>query len=522
MVYKLKNNEYLLLKSKDDYSFEHYKTSPLSKITGFIGTAGEGILDFNNHITLFVDPRYHIQADIQTKGKDVSVVKMNSQFSFIDYLKNFLPPNSILYIPEQSTSRLFYLKLKENLKNITLKPYRTEIDNSSIDNDKKEVFEVEKNIAGTCQKEKIDKIKIDNFLITNLEHIAYILNLRSFKTKNTSTFRAKLFIKNKDEVILFCDYKIPFKYDFIKIKPMKSYEKFIKSIDSEIYTDFSTVSFYDFNLIKKPVEIKKSPVVKMASIKNKAEINHYIDSFKRLDSTLFSFREQIKEGLSEFELNKIFEKELKKEGAITTSFKTILAIGENSSIIHYTNLSKDKILKKGDIILLDCGGYYGGGYATDITRVFWCKDKKASGEIKKIYTAVLKAQLNVYHSDLLMTDELHNLAVKYLKKYEKEGFYFPHGLGHGIGIPVHQAPPTLTNKIRLKIKNNNVFSIEPGLYKEGSFGIRLENGVYLKQNKKISLSRFPYEEDLIDYDMLNKTEIKYLDEWQKYYQKGLN
>ena len=176
---------------------------------------------------------------------------------------------------------------------------------------------------------------------------------------------------------MFCDYKIPFKYDFIKIKPMKSYEKFIKSIDSEIYTDFSTVSFYDFNLIKKPVEIKKSPVVKMASIKNKAEINHYIDSFKRLDSTLFSFRERIKEGLSEFELNKIFEKELKKEGAITTSFKTILAIGENSSIIHYTNLSKDKILKKGDIILLDCGGYYGGGYATDITRVFWCKDKKS-------------------------------------------------------------------------------------------------------------------------------------------------
>ena len=121
---KLKNNEFLLLKSKDDYSFEHYKTSPLSKMTGFIGTAGEGIIDSNGHITLFVDPRYHIQADIQTKGKDVSVVKMNSQFGFIDYLKEFLNKDSVFYIPEKSTSFLFFEKLKKNLSGIKIKPYK--------------------------------------------------------------------------------------------------------------------------------------------------------------------------------------------------------------------------------------------------------------------------------------------------------------------------------------------------------------------------------------------------------------
>lgn len=514
---KLKNNEFLLLKSKDDYSFEHYKTSPLSKMTGFIGTAGEGIIDSNGHITLFVDPRYHIQADIQTKGKDVSVVKMNSQFGFIDYLKEFLNKDSVFYIPEKSTSFLFFEKLKKNLSGIKIKPYKTEDDDSSIDDNKKEIFEVEKNIAGLTVKEKIEKIKVDNFLITNLEHIAYILNLRSYKTNNTSTFRAKLFIKNKNEIILFCDYKIPHNTGFLEVKPKKEYEKYIKNIKNEINADFSDLSLYDYNLIQNPKEIKNNPIVKTVSVKNRAEINHYIDSFKRLDNTLFSFREQIKEGLSEFELNEIFEKELKKEGAFCTSFKTILAIGDNSSIIHYTNCSKDKILKKGDILLLDCGGYYGGGYATDITRTFWCKDKKAKDEIKKIYTAVLKAQLNVYHSEILMTDELHNLAVKYLKKYEKEGFYFPHGLGHGIGIPVHQSPPTLTNKMRIKIKNNNVFTIEPGLYKENAFGVRLENTVYLKQGKKVSLSHFPYEEDLIDYNLLKKQEKQYLKEWQDYY-----
>ena len=88
------------------------------------------------------------------------------------------------------------------------------------------------------------------------------------------------------------------------------------------------------------------------------------------------------------------KKELIKKGAKCTSFKTILAIGENSSSIHYSNYDKNKILKEGDIILLDCGGYYEGGYATDITRVFFCKGKM-SDKVKEIYTAVLKAQLKL-------------------------------------------------------------------------------------------------------------------------------
>ena len=103
--------------------------------------------------------------------------------------------------------------------------------------------------------------------------------------------------------------------------------------------------------------------------------------------------------------------------------------------------------------------------------------------------------------------------------FEKKGFYFPHGLGHGIGIPVHQAPPTLSNKIKTKLKNGNVFTIEPGLYKENKFGVRLENTVYLKDNKKISLSHFPYEEELINYDMLNNKEKKWLQNWQESFKK---
>ena len=504
--------KFTLLKSKDDFSYEHYQASPLSKLTGFIGTAGEAIWDENGHLTLFVDPRYHIQADIQTKGKNVDVVKMTGQYGIISYFKDFLPENSELLIPSKSTSFLFFEKLKKELPKIKIKPYLTEEDNSSIDNENASVFSVSAEIAGRCVQEKLKSLKLNNALITNLEEIAYILNLRSYKTKNTATFRAKLFIKNALDIVLFCDYKLPKLPDFIQIKQISEYEKFIKNINNEINVDLNSISLYDYNLIKKPVPISKNPVVKMASIKNKFELSHYKDSFKRLDDALFEFKNQIKEGLSEFELNEIFEAALIKNGAKCTSFKTILSIDDNSSIIHYTANSKDKILKKGGIILLDCGGYYEGGYATDITRVFACGS--VNNEVKEIYTAVLKAQLNVYHSKFLYTDELDNLAKKILKKYEKQGFYFPHGLGHGIGIPVHQAPPTLSNKFKTKLKKGNVFTIEPGLYKEGAFGIRLENTVYFDGTDKITLSKFPYEENLINYDILNKKEINWLKSWQ--------
>ncbi|MCD8024958.1 MAG: Xaa-Pro peptidase family protein, partial [Candidatus Gastranaerophilales bacterium] len=277
---------------------------------------------------------------------------------------------------------------------------------------------------------------------------------------------------------------------------------------------FNTISLFDYKLIKKPVKLNKNPLAELAAIKNSNEISHYKNSYKKLANALYDFKNQIKEGLSEFELKQIFENSLIKNGAFCTSFKTILAIGENSSIIHYSACSKEKILKEGDIILLDCGGYYEGGYATDITRVFLC-GTKAGEYVKKIYTAVLKAQLNTMNSNLKKTDALHNLAAKLLKEYEKEGFFFPHGLGHGIGIPVHQSPPVLSSKSRMNIKNGNVFSIEPGLYKKGSFGIRIENAVYLENGKKIALSLFPYEEKLINRNLLTKKELTMLDNWNE-------
>ncbi len=542
----LKPKEFLLLKSKDDLTLEHNKNTPLFKLTGFLGTAGEAIQDSTGKITLFVDPRYHIQAEAQTKGRNVEVVKLDMKTSLTDALKSLLRKGSTLYVPSKSTKISTYKTFKKELKGIEILPYDTkdepetdaEIENvpleiCGVSYDKK-IEKLRRKIAG--RKENSDKKEGQSIFLTSLDDVSYILNLRCYDTPNTSAIRAKMLI-GPDETYIFSDCALP-KLKGVKVLPLKSMEKILKQTEGKVLIDENNITLNDFNLVKNPVALKKNPVAKMASIKNGAEIKHYKNAFKRLDDALYAFREKIKPGLSEFELKEIFEDELKNHGAIGTSFKTILAVAENSSSIHYSSWSKDKKIEPGEILLLDCGGYYEGGYATDITRVFVCppenktnsktdfktKNKQnVSKKVKEIYTAVLKAQLNVYFGNFTETKPMDDLARKILKSYEKQGFSFPHSLGHGVGIPVHQAPPTLTlnPKFNCRLQNNMVFTIEPGLYNstqnKRDFGIRLENTVYYdkKAGKKVSLSRFPYEEALIEKTMLTKKELNWLQAWQE-------
>ena len=108
--------------------------------------------------------------------------------------------------------------------------------------------------------------------------------------------------------------------------------------------------------------------------------------------------------------------------------------------------------------------------------------------------------------------DIDNMVHAFFDNSDTEGFVFNHGLGHGIGINVHEYPPNLSqNEIaKTPILDGMCFSIEPGLYKEGAFGIRLENSCYFKDNKIHSFVKMNYENKLINYDMLSEEEKEWL------------
>ena len=174
---------------------------------------------------------------------------------------------------------------------------------------------------------------------------------------------------------------------------------------------------------------------------------------------------------------------------------------------------KSKIINKNDIFLCDSGGQYKYG-TTDVTRTICFSNPKKS--IKNIFTKVLKGHIAVFCSDLnkKKTGNLIDLeARKFLKKINLD---YKHGTGHGVGffLNVHEGPQAISKNNRIKISEGMILSNEPGFYKKGKFGIRIENLVYVKKIKtKLyfeNLTLAPIETDLIDVNQLTKNEKKYL------------
>lgn len=518
----LKDNEILLLKSCDTFFKNHYSSSPLAILTGFAGSEGEAIIDKNGNIKIFVDTRYHLLVDKQV-FPDIEVYKMDFGETFFDALKKCYKKNTVLHV-EENISLKTYLKFDTYFDLRKYKLKKSYLKNSDFNSSEK-IFKIDAKIDKFSFINKLEKIKkankeVSKMLIFNLDEISYLTSLRSYQMEYSSNFQSVLFLDlNNKNGILFSD-KISSKINIegLSFSKIDEFDDFVSSIEGEVAIKLEDISLKNYLFIKKPKEIKSNFVSMLASIKSKEAIEDLKNCFEKLDNIILNFKNRFKKGLSEYDLVKIFEEEVNKIGAKGLSFKTILAFDENSASIHYSMPSKNKTLKEESLILLDCGVYFENGFATDITRTFYF-GKKPAPIYKKIYTNVLKAYLACYLSKETNAKKLDKIARDILLPFEKEGFYFAHGLGHGIGTSVHQNPPVLSIKSKDIIKPYQVHSIEPGLYGKNTdgveFGVRIENCVYSDLNfNKISLSKFPFEEVLIDYNLLNETEIEAIKHWQ--------
>lgn len=504
---KENNIDYLLVNSTNEFLVEY---SPLQEnaryaLTGFSGSTGDAVIS-RKDIFLFVDGRYHTQADSEVDKKLVKVVKMKLGDSFSALLAEKLVPNSTFAIvsKKNSQSRLEMLETILNEKNIKIQLIYNDPILEEREKKEEKVVEIGVEIAGLSSEEKIAKISKtlknnEAMFITNLEEISYLLNLRDFSNNYSSKVQSgKLLITKND-----------FSQNFEINDKIK-----------KVFVDKTQINAYDYALLgKKAFPLKENLIAAMKSVKTNEEIEHYKKCFERTDKALLATREFIEnnETISEADIDKVLEENFYKFGAKSLSFKSIVAKDKNSASAHYSKNSNSEILKDGSLVLIDCGAYYEGGYATDITRVF-VKGTPSMLQ-KRVYTTVLKAFLKAFNKKITQSTTgfaIDKAARDLLKKIKPEGFDFSHGLGHGIGINVHEAPPRLASSSVAKtpIKPNMCFTIEPGLYNPEHFGVRLENSCYLGKGKFEfvikSFTNMPFEEKLIDYKLLTTTEKKQL------------
>ena len=205
---------------------------------------------------------------------------------------------------------------------------------------------------------------------------------------------------------------------------------------------------------------------------------------------------------------------LKNKNYLYPSFNTIAGSGPNGAIIHYrSNKASNRKLNKNELLLLDSGGQYKWG-TTDVTRTICFS--KVPKKIKELYTRVLKGHIAVATANLkkLNTGKKVDLVARQFLR--KDGLDYAHGTGHGVGFfsNVHEGPQSITKINTVKLEEGMIVSNEPGYYKKGHYGIRVENLVFIKnfKNKLFfeNLTLAPIEKDLINFKILTRKEKDYL------------
>lgn len=221
-------------------------------------------------------------------------------------------------------------------------------------------------------------------------------------------------------------------------------------------------------------------------IKDSKEISLLRKACELADFAVMTGVNEIAEGKTELDIISAIEYEVKKKGVTGMSFDTMVLTGTNAASPHGTP-GQTKI-KKGDLVLFDLGVIY-EGYCSDITRTVAFGD--ISPEQEKIYNTVLLAEetaLKAVKPGVLAKDL--DFAARNIIQKAGYGDYFPHRLGHGLGISVHEYP-SMTGTNELAVKSGMVFTIEPGIYVPGVAGVRIEDDLLVTDTGVEVLTKYP-------------------------------
>ena len=523
---------------KNDEFFSEYidKTNDrLKYISSFTGSYGFAlILKKENY--LFVDGRYTLQANIQS-GKKFKIVTIPNKFPS-DILKNkqlTIGFDSKLHT-ELSLIRLFK---KSNCKLIPLN--ENLIDKIWVRKKLKKYnkfYKLNDKDSGQSSKNKISKLrtilnknKINLQFISASENIAWLLNLRGSDSEFSPITNGYLILSNKKKIYFFCDLKkidkkLKNNLQSITIINIKYIENFIRKIKNKtIQLDSASCSIYFRNiLIKNNVIIKKvDPIYLLKSIKNKIEIKNIIKTHiydgVALTKFLFWLKNNFKnKTISEVNAQEKLLKFRKKNKAFKSlSFPTISGSGPNAAIIHYkANKKSNRVLKEGDIYLVDSGGQY-NFRTTDVTRTISLNNNQP--RIKNIYTRVLKGHIAVSNYKLNKNTCGEQIDVVARKSLKQINLDYNHGTGHGVGyfLNVHEGPHAISKGNKVKFKEGMIVSNEPGYYERGKFGIRIENLITVIKEKNnfkfFNLTLAPIDKALIEKKLLTRSEIDWLNNY---------
>ncbi len=345
-------------------------------------------------------------------------------------------------------------------------------------------------------REAMKKKKIDGFLVTDITNIHYLTGF-----SGSSGF---LFITGKEHF-----FSTDFRYRDQAEQEVKGWDIVIergnriqtiqnlyKKTGTKNLGFESSVSYEFYNqLSQKTFRITAAGhfIERLRTIKIEAEINTIKEAVKRAEEAFLEVKPFIQEGTRERGIALRLEERLRKKGCRNIPFEIIVASGSHSALPHAR--PTEKKLQKGDLVIIDWGGE-ADGYCSDMTRTFLIRGQNI-GKQKEIYQIVLGANRRAISSVIpgVGSRQIDSAARTFIKN-AGYGEMFGHGTGHGVGLQVHELPRISWNKSS-PVRENMVFTVEPGIYMPGVGGVRIEDMVVVREKKAEVLTSLKKELEII-------------------------
>ena len=519
-------------------------------ISGFTGSAGTVIVTLDNAL-LWVDSRYFIQAEKEIQGTEFQMMKLDTDNTPDPYrwLEENMEEGSCVGVDSSSVSISLFSMLSSRLKakGIIIEATDDLLDpiwqkRPAIPFSECEAMDAE--YAGKSAKEKVEDVR--SFLrskdlrwtfIASLDDIAWLTNLRADDIPCNPVFVSYAFISLSKAVLFIDKARFTDKALLQSVKAvfeLRPYENAVKDLKNlakgaGYYSPEKVSEVFHKALSGKNNITGRDITTDMKTRKNKAEIKgmklaHIYDAAAYVS---FLARLDRNEKYDEIEISALLENERKKiPGYLGPSFNPISGYREHGAMCHYSATKESSAEVNGHgLLVLDTGSQFEFG-TTDITRTLLFGDE-ASEEEKRDYTLVLKGHLALSRQKFIKGTrgvQLDVLAKQFLWQY---GESFFHGTGHGVGcrLNVHEGPLRISSAlIDVPLEPGMVTSDEPGLYKEGRYGIRIENLLAVKEDMETEFGAFysfdvltlvPYEKKLIDLSPITDEERKQIDEYHK-------
>ncbi|HKL41523.1 MAG TPA: aminopeptidase P family protein [Clostridia bacterium] len=537
---------------QSEYVANYFKSR--AYISGFSGSAGTVCILKDGTHGLWTDGRYFLQAEKELNGSGIKLFKMDTEGvkNYDDWLVNYLSEKSTVAFDGRTLSikDVENLKKKFELKDIKIKTNEDLIDLIWRDRPslpKGKIIEHVVDYSGKTHNEKLTEIRdimqeknADYYILSSLDDIAWTFNLRGSDIDYNPIFLAYA-VFTQDAAILYLDenkLSDELSDELAKKKIIiKGYDEIfndVKGITSaNILLSPSKVNYEIYTKIddSNPLIKEEDLTTKMKALKNEAEEKNMENCFVRDGVAMVKFLKWLEETVPKKDIteidaiNKLSQLRSKEDLFVQDSFGYISAYQENAALPHYAAKEETcKTLKPEGFYLMDSGGQYFDG-TTDITRTI------ALGELtpqqKKDYTLVLMGHIDLSRMSFLEGTYGSNLDIIARKPLWDHGYNYNHGTGHGVGyfLNVHEGPQRISRKpSNVTLKSGMVLSNEPGIYRQGEYGIRLENLVIVKNDYQTEFGEFmkfknltwcPFDLKAIDSSFMNKEQIKWLNNYHK-------